>query len=86
MSSEKKFLKKEVVNQKIMIKKNEDNNKDIQENLIIQLKKSYIDDYDISSYDKDKDKNENINNDEKSSKLCWNCCHKFFITMYTVYL
>ena len=46
-----------------MIKK--DNNKDIQRKQSYNtIKKSYIDDYDISSYDKDKDKNENINNDE----------------------
>lgn len=76
MSSEKKVLKKRGRKPKNADKKIEEN-KDIQENLIIQLKKSYIDNYNISSYDKDINTNEKIEKENKVSKLCWNCCHSF---------
>jgi len=48
----------------------------IQENLIIQLKKSFVDDYDIQSYDEMNSLNETFNLNNKS-ELCWNCCHSF---------
>tara|TARA_Y100001958_G_C21248619_1_gene581663 strand:- start:19905 stop:20570 length:666 start_codon:yes stop_codon:yes gene_type:complete len=84
MSTEKKVLKKRGRKPKNNDKKQEDNNKDIQENLIIQLKKSYVDDYDISSYDKNKSQNENVETKQNSSKLCWNCCHAFHNHVYGI--
>ena len=48
----------------------------IQENLIIQLKKSTIDEYEIQSYDETNTTNETFNTNNKS-ELCWNCCHSF---------
>jgi hypothetical protein len=50
--------------------------KGVQENLIIQLKKSFVDNYDIQSYDETNSKNETLDNNNKS-ELCWNCCHSF---------
>jgi hypothetical protein len=55
---------------------NNEEAKVIQENLIIQLKKSYVDEYDIESYDETNSKNETFNMNNKSD-LCWNCCHAF---------
>jgi hypothetical protein len=49
---------------------------EIQENLIIQLKKSFVDEYDIHSYDENISKNETIQ-DSHNSEICWNCCHTF---------
>jgi len=51
--------------------------KSIQEILIIQLKKSSIDEYNIDSYDMNHSKNEAINQSNSKSELCWNCCHPF---------
>ena len=49
---------------------------EITENLIIQLKKNVVDEYNILSYNKDESQNQSINNNGKS-ELCWNCCHSF---------
>ena len=49
---------------------------EITENLIIQLKKNVVDEYNISSYNKDESQNQSINTSGKS-ELCWNCCHSF---------
>ena len=62
MSEEKKILKKRGRKPKnVEIPKQENkNDKKLQENLIIQLKKEYIDDYNIQSFDKNTEKNEKI--------------------------
>ena len=57
--------------------------KKIKENLIIQLKKTMVDDYNIQSFDTVGEKNECYNEDNKS-KLCWNCCHKFNKQIYGI--
>ena len=49
---------------------------DITENLIIQLKKNVVDDYNISSYNKGESQNQSITTCGKS-EVCWNCCHPF---------
>ena len=49
---------------------------DITENLIIKLKKNIVDEYNISSYNKD-DLNNQYVNEVGNSEICWNCCHKF---------
>ena len=49
---------------------------DITENLIIQLKKNVVDDYNISSYNKGESQNQSITTCGKS-EVCWNCCHSF---------
>ena len=44
--------------------------KGVQENLIIQLKKSFVDNYDIQSYDETNSKNETFENWEFESNEC----------------
>ena len=60
MSEEKKVLKKRGRKPKnIEIPKQEnENDKKLQENLIIKLKKGYVDDYNIQSFDKNIETNE----------------------------
>jgi hypothetical protein len=80
MSEEKKVLKKRGRKPKnIEIPKQEnENDTKLQENLIIKLKKGYVDDYNIQSFDKNIETNEKVIDDNiNKSKLCWNCCHPF---------
>ena len=51
-------------------------NHGITENLIIRLKKNVVDEYNISSYNKDESQNQNVSN-SGNSEICWNCCHSF---------
>ena len=77
MSTEKKILKKRGRKPKNLDKSQTEKPSNIKENLIIKLKKSFVDDYNISSYDIESSINENIEENENKCELCWNCCHKF---------
>jgi hypothetical protein len=77
MSTEKKVLKKRGRKPKNSEKNQTEKKNNIQENLIIKLKKSYVDDYNISSYDTDISTNEKIEEEVNTCELCWNCCHSF---------
>ena len=57
--------------------KNQNQNPEITENLIIQLKKNVVDDYNINSYDISKTNNELVEEETRKSEKCWNCCHSF---------
>jgi len=76
---EKKVLKKRGRKPKVVQKTNEEKKEvpDIQENLIIKLKKAFVDDYNIQSYDAEELLNEKISMNKNKSSLCWNCCHPF---------
>ena len=65
MSEEKKVLKKRGRKPKnIEIPKQEnENDTKLQENLIIKLKKGYVDDYNIQSFDKNIETNEKVIDD-----------------------
>ena len=56
----------------------------IKENLIIHLKKTDVDDYNIQSFNKDENENETVNQDNTKCQLCWNCCHKFDEHIYGI--
>ena len=77
MTTEKKVLKKRGRKPKNTDKNQTEKQNNIQENLIIKLKKSFVDDYNVSSYDIDDSTNEKIEEKTTNCKLCWNCCHKF---------
>tara|TARA_Y100000996_G_scaffold414660_1_gene406210 strand:- start:35 stop:706 length:672 start_codon:yes stop_codon:yes gene_type:complete len=78
MTTEKKIPKKRGRKPKKIEKKKEKVEvKSIKENLIIQLKKSHDDEYNIQSYDNTNEVNEVIKDQENKSELCWNCCHPF---------
>ena len=53
--------------------KNQNQNPEITENLIIQLKKNVVDDYNINSYDISKTNNELVEEETRKSEKCWNC-------------
>tara|TARA_Y100001935_G_C17310874_1_gene516081 strand:+ start:8105 stop:8773 length:669 start_codon:yes stop_codon:yes gene_type:complete len=78
MTTEKKIPKKrgrKPKNTEKKEKKEEVNS--IKENLIIQLKKSDDDEYNIQCYDINNEVNAKINDEKNKSEICWNCCHKF---------
>ena len=77
MNTEKKVLKKRGRKPKNTDKNQTEKQNNIQENLIIKLKKSFVDDYNVSSYDMDISTNEKIEEKTTNCELCWNCCHKF---------
>ena len=56
---------------------------EITENLIIKLKTSEIDTYQISGFDTKKDICEKVENETKS-EVCWNCCHSFNNHVYGI--
>ena len=52
--------------------KNQNQNPEITENLIIQLKKNVDDDYNINSYDISTTNNELVEEETRKSEKCWN--------------
>jgi hypothetical protein len=60
----------------------EKKNINISENLIIKLKHTEIDNYDVTGYS-NCDTNDNVDN-EGVSELCWNCCHHFHDKVYGI--
>lgn len=76
MSSDKKIPKKRGRKPKNVDVKIEGEKISIEENLIIQLKKTYVDNYNIESFDDKKNVNTSVLNENKS-EICWNCCHPF---------
>ena len=50
---------------------------EITENLIVQLKKTNLDEYNILSYDNEINLHEKVECGCQKSEVCWNCCHSF---------
>lgn len=76
MEGEKKPKKRGRKPKNLLPESKKKENHGITENLIIRLKKNTIDEYNISSYNKDESQNQNVSN-SGNSEICWNCCHSF---------